>query len=141
MEFIKIGNKGQEINETNFWDHETARDGRFVFSTNAGCIRMLVPDNQILLLAEFTTAKQIVVSRGPWPSMNKPDGFEIMFDDYSDAPFAVHVGPESWVMLPKKNTAGDRWDFAIWTRAGRMYKSKCFYRVVDRIPYMQPWGE
>jgi hypothetical protein len=115
--------------------------GKFFLSINAGCIRLLLPDNQLDMLAEMKTGKKVIISRGPWPDQRRDDGFEIMFEDYSDNPFAIHVSTESWDMVPAKDTIGKKWDFAIWTRSGCMYQKKCYYRTVDIIPCLKPWGE
>lgn len=138
---IKIQNAGKKIKETNYWDSEYAQAGYYFFSINAGCIRMLVPDSQIHQLAEFKTGKKVIISRGPWPQTGRKEGFEILFEDYSDAPHAIHVGVESWQILPEKSCAGKKWDFAIWTRSGCMYQKKCYYRIVPEIPYLKAWGE
>ena len=139
MKLVKIINAGKKIKETNFWDSELAKYGKFYCSINAGCIRLLVPDNQVHLLSEMKTGKKVILSRGPWPQMGVDDGFEIMFEDYSNCPFSIHVGTESWDLLPDQNTTGSKWQFAIWTRSGCMYQSKCYYRIVDEIPHMKPW--
>jgi hypothetical protein len=138
---IKIANAGPRIKETDYWDSEQAQAGKFFLAINAGCIRLQLPDSQLGMLAEMKTGKKVIVSRGPWPDQGRDDGFETMFEDYSESPFAIHVGIESWDMVPAKGTTGKKWDFAIWTRSGCMYQKKCYYRTVDRIPCMKPWGE
>lgn len=140
MGMITISNIGKMIKETNYFDTEHARHGKYYFSVNAGCIRMLLPDVLIDQLAEMKTGKEVIISRGPWPQMGRDDGFEIMFEDYSDCPYAIHVGLESFDMLPAMNRAG-RWEFAIWTRSGCMYQAECCCRMVDEIPYMKEWGK
>jgi hypothetical protein len=140
-DFIRIENAGQGIHWTDYWDSEQARAGKVFLSVNAGCIRLLLPDPLLGMLAEMKTGKKVIVSRGPWPDYGRDDGFEIMFEDYSDSPFALHVGVESWDLVPARDTIGKKWEFAIWTRAGKMYQKKCYYRTVARIPCMKPWGE
>ena len=140
MDFIKIVNAGNQIKETNFFDTEHARHGKYYFSVNAGCIRMMMPDVLIDQLAEMKTGKKVIISMGPWPQMDRDDGFEIMFEDYSDCPYAIHVCLESFDILPAMNTTR-RWEFAIWTRSGCMYQAKCYCRIVDEIPCMKEWGK
>ena len=63
---IQIENNGPEISSTNYFDSEHAQKGYFFLSTNAGCVRLLVPDIRRSDIAEFKTAKYVVLSRGPW---------------------------------------------------------------------------
>jgi len=100
---------------------------------------MLVPDKQYALIPEFKTGKKIIISRGPWPDQGREDGFEILFDDYSNNPYCIHVGVDQWDMVPKKYSAGSKWEFAVWTRQRNIMQKKCYYRIVDKIPYMKPW--
>jgi hypothetical protein len=139
MDPISITNAGKKIQETNYWDSDVAKAGKLFFSPNAGCIRMLIPDNMHYIIPEIQTGKKIIISRGPWPAVDRSDAFEILFDDYSDEPFALHVGTEQWLMLPQK-TSG--WAFAAWTRTGCvMEKPKIYYRAVVSIPCLRPWRD
>jgi hypothetical protein len=86
MDTIMITNAGKKIQKTNYWDSELASAGKLFFSPNAGCIRMLIPDNMHHIIPEIQTGKKIIISRGPWPAMNRSDAFEILFDDYQRWP-------------------------------------------------------
>jgi len=92
--FIQIENRGQAIVKTNYWDSEYAQAGMFYLSWNAGAARLLVPDAQKLTLPEMRTAKYVIVSRGPWDDHGGRDALELLFEDGSDAPFAVHLVSE-----------------------------------------------
>ena len=139
--FITIGNAGKILKKTNYWDSEIASSGIIFFSVNAGCIRMLIPDIMAAIIPEIKTGKKIIISRGPWPAQGKDDGLEILFEDYSDSPYMLHVSTKQWDMLPEKKSAGKKWEFAAYTKSKRIFSKKCYYRVVDQIPYMKPWGE
>lgn len=138
MTIIKIANEGKKIKETNYWDSEYAEAGKIYFSINAGCIRMLIPDTMEHIIPEIKTGRKIILSRGLWPEQGREDAFEVLFDDYSDAPFVLHVGKEQWDMIPKKLSG---WEFAAWTRSGLVLQKKCYYRNVGKIPCMKPWGK
>ncbi len=138
MRLIKIENTGKKIKKTNYWKSEYATEGKLYFSINAGCIRMLVPEKMEHIIPEIKTGKKIILSRGAWPEQGRDDSFEILFDDYSDNPFVLHVGTEQWDMIPKKEKG---WEFAVWTRERNVLQKKCYYRKVSKIPYMKPWGE
>lgn len=140
-DLFTIENAGQKIKETNYWDQPAAQAGKVYFSINAGCIRMLLPDNMHHLIQEFKTGKKVIISRGPWPAEGRDDAFEILFDDYSDNPVALHVRVEQWDFLPKKKSVGSKWQFSIWTRQRCVLQKKCYYRTVDQIPHLKPWGK
>ena len=133
---ITISNNGQAIAETNYFDTEHARRGYFYLSTNAGCTRLLVPDSQIAAIPEFKTAKYVILSRGPWPDQGRPEGIELLFEDFSDSPYAIHMLPEQCDMLPDGK---GKWMFAVWTREGRQFKCPLKIRKVDEIPFLKKW--
>lgn len=134
-----IRNTGQEIAETNYWDTEAGQKGLFYLSWNAGAGRLLVPDSQISQVAEMRTAELVIVSRGRWPSRNRADGIEIMFEDNSDSPYALHLTVEQCDrLLPAKDASG-YFVFSAWTRSGKAAQWPGKYRVVNKIPCMAAW--
>ena len=139
MQFLTIENNGPDISNTNYFDSEHAQRGYFYLSTNAGCVRLLVPDNQIQTIAEFKAAtKYVILSRGTWPKQKKNDGLELLFEDFSDTPYVIHFGVEQCDMLP--NGDGD-WAFAAWTRHGKQFECPLKYRKVKEIPCLKAWGK
>ena len=90
------------------------------------------------------TGKHVIVSRGPWPSEQLPDAVEILFDDGSDNPFALHLSPESLDRMPLDTDAGKEWLFTVWTaprRNGPPHKAlerPAYYRRVDALPCLLP---
>lgn len=98
---ITITNNGPLIKRTNYWNSQYAKWGAIYLSLNAGAWRILVPPAQAAaMLAEMRTGKEVIFSRGPWPEQNRADALEVMFDDGSDGPFALHIGQEQWDVLP-----------------------------------------
>jgi hypothetical protein len=75
---LTIENDGQEITATNFWQTEQARRGSFYLSTNAGAFRLLVPEQHKSAIAEFKTAKDVILTRGPY--MDQANAMEILWD-------------------------------------------------------------
>ncbi len=137
MDLLKIENDGQDILATNYFDSEHAGRGYFFLSLNAGCVRMLVPDDKTSEIPEFKTAKYAILSRGPWPEMGRLDALELLFEDFSDSPYALHLSVEQCDMLP--DGKGD-WKLAVWSRAGKEFECELRYRHVDHIPCLKPWG-
>lgn len=142
---IHVSNHGPLIVSTNYWDSELAREGKIVCSVNAGAIRVLLPPSAYGFLADMRAAQYCVLSRGPWPSEHKPDAIEIMWEDGSDSPFALHLTPESFDLLPAEPEAGREWVLSVWTaKDGKPHKALervCHWRRVPQIPWMRGWDE
>jgi hypothetical protein len=111
-------------------------------------------------------APECVLSRGPWLDAEAPDnlfaeGIELMWDDGSDAPYALYLTPASFYesnspywphphiwegvdLLPAEPEAGREWLLTVWTaKDGKPHKSlerKCHWRRVPRIPWLKPWS-
>jgi hypothetical protein len=143
MATIAIQNHGPVIISSNYWESELAQQGKIFVSVNAGAIRVLLPPQSYGWLSDMRTARECVLSRGPWPAESKPEGIEIMWDDRSDSPFALHLTPESFDMLPAEPEAGREWICSTWTaKDGRPHKSLeriCPWRRVARIPWLRAW--
>jgi hypothetical protein len=86
----------------------------------------------------------VIVSRGPWPEKNLPDAIEVLFDDGTDAPYALQMSLE---LVDRMLSDSDRdrqgqpprWKFAAWTRDGIQLELPCRYRLVKRIPWLKPF--
>lgn len=140
MNLITIENAGQKIVKTNYWQHEYAKAGKLYFTSNAGAVRMLIPGTMEQIIPEIKTGKKVILPRGHWPDYGREDAFEFMFEDFSDSPYAIHVGTDQWDMIPKWDRKGG-WVFAAWTEnEGCVYEKRMRYRLVDKIPCMKPWG-
>jgi hypothetical protein len=147
---IQISNHGPLIIQTNFWDSELAQAGKLWVSVNGGAIRVLLPPQLYGALADMRQAKECVLSRGPWDprrtaGLHDPlEGIEIMWDDGSDAPYALHLTPASFDMLPAEPDAGREWVLTVWTaKDGKPHKSLeriCHWRRVISIPWLKPWS-
>lgn len=137
---LEIKSNGPDIVSSNYWDTAEARAGKLIVSCNAGAFRVLVPLSQEGFLRDMATAVQCVVSRGPWPDRGLPDGFEILFDDSTIGPFALHLSPESFDRLPTAENVGDKWILSVWTRGPvKRLERPCAYRIVSEIPWLKPW--
>jgi hypothetical protein len=142
---ILIENHGPLITATNYWDSELAHRGKLFVSVNAGAVRLLLPSAMYPVLADMRTAKECVLSRGPWPAERRQEAVELLFDDGSDTPFALQLTPESFDLLPAEPEVGREWVCAVWiAKDGRPHKSLervCHWRRVERIPWLKPWKE
>ncbi len=140
---ITIQNHGPLIERTNYYESDLPAAGKIYCSVNAGAIRLLLPPSRWRDLTEMRGSKYCILSRGPRPMMSLAEAVEIMFEDYSDAPYALHLAPESFDALPAMPEAGREWVLYVYTlKDGRLHKSlerKCHWRRVEKIPCMEAW--
>jgi hypothetical protein len=140
MTTLQIKNHGQAIVASNYWDSELANDGNAFLSVNAGAFRLMLPDNQLAALADMRTGKLVIISRGPWPAQQRDDAIEVLFDDDSDSPFAIHIGTEQIDRLPLDANVGQQVTCTVWTRGPNLALSlPARYRRSERLPDLRPW--
>ena len=141
---IEIINHGAIILRSNYWESPLAERGLLFCSVNAGAIRVLMPAVRYGDLNDMRAAQYCVLSRGPWPAEKKQDGIEIMWEDGSDSPYALHLTPESFDLLPAEPEAGREWVLTVYVaKDGIPHKAlerRCHWRRVDRIPCLEPWS-
>jgi hypothetical protein len=85
------------------------------------------------------SARKVIVSRGPWPAAGKSDAIEVLFDDGSENPYALHFGTEQVDRLLAD--AGREARCTVWT-AGPCLRLAlpAYYRRVARLPCLQGWA-
>lgn len=132
---INISYAGGDIAATNYFESPAARAGNLFLSWNASVARVLISDVALDLLDEMVTGRVCVISRGKW---NGKDALELMFDDDSEAPFAVHF---SLGMVDRAiSNDGKSFRVAAWTSKGKALEWEGKYRVVGKLPCMKPWA-
>jgi hypothetical protein len=140
---IEVSNHGPLLTATNFWESPLAERGLIFCSVNAGAIRVLLPPARYGDLNDMRPARYCILTRGPWPEQGKAEGIEIMWEDGTDAPYALHLTPESFDLLPAEPEPGREWVLTAWTaKDGRPHKSLervCHWRRAARIPWLKPW--
>jgi hypothetical protein len=142
-QIISVQNHGPLIVASNYWASDLAAAGKLWVSVNAGAIRVLLPRARWSDVNDMRQAKYCVLSRGPWPAEGQPEGIEIMWEDGSDAPYALHLTPASFDVLPGEPEAGREWVLSVWTeKDGVPHKAIeriCHWRRVAKIPSLAPW--
>ena len=141
---LTISNDGPDIVETNYWQTDMAKAGKFYLSTNAGCFRVLVPSMHSGAVRDMRAAYTCVVSRGPYPDLRLPDALEIVFDDGSEEPWSLHLSPASCDRMPLDQDTAQAWTLAVWvhrvgTTGRKALEKPCHYRRVRRLPDLRPW--
>lgn len=136
---ITIENRGQAIAQTNYWQTEHAQRGLFYLTWNAGAGRLLVPDSQKGILRELRQAREVLVSHAPWKDQGHRDALELLWEDDSDSPFAIHLVAEQTDRLIPDTEQGGGFVITAWTRGGLKGRWPGRYRRVEMIPWLQPW--
>lgn len=135
-----IENRGQAIAATNYWDSDHAKAGYFYLSWNAGAARILVPDVYKPALRDMRGAKYVIISRGPWTEQGGRDALELLWEDGSDSPFAIHLVTEQTDRLVPETDQGAGLTVTAWTRGGQKGRWPGRYRLVPRIPCLDAWS-
>jgi hypothetical protein len=136
---LNIQNDGARILATNFFETEQAKAGKFFVSVNAGALRLLIPAAHVQIVEEIEKAEYAILSRGPWPAEGQAEAVEILFEDHSDSPFALHLSRSSFDMLPAKPQAGKHWRLTAWVEGPRQVGDwLCHWRRVAQIPWLKP---
>lgn len=112
-----FANDGADIKSTNYWQSDHAKQGLIYVSTNAGVLRLLLPKASSHMLPEMRTGAFATIE----PSIQSPLCWDIVFDDRSDAPFAVSVDKRQFdhALSPGKTR------LAVWTEAGKQMELEC----------------
>jgi hypothetical protein len=138
---VVIVNDGPELSSTTYWDSAEAANGFAFLSYNAGALRLLVPPLLEHYLPGMTKhVREVVLTRGRFEGVEGV--VEVMFEDDSDTPFALHLDPRSidhhWTARNERNGP---YRFAVYTRDhGKVAEfARCWLRRARQLPCLQPW--
>lgn len=101
---IVIQNDGALITETNYFSLDMADAGLLFMTTNARCLRLLIPESQSEFIPEMLTGKKIGIARGKNRTHNKMMT-RILFDDFTSTTFYIDLGDEQ---LDRKIGKGEK---------------------------------
>jgi hypothetical protein len=141
---IWLKNAGARITDTNYWGSELEQRGLVFVSVNAGHIRLLIPRSTSKEVKGMKRGCRFcVLSRGPWiaAGLTLPEAVEILFEDGSNSPYALHLSPELFDVLPSAPESGKRWRLSIWTYQGRprkIFQTTCYWRRAPMLPWLKP---
>jgi hypothetical protein len=134
---MMVRNNGPYLLDSNYWESEMCRSEFVYFSSNAGAVRILLPNTKDL--NAILTGKEVILSRGPWPQMGLVDAMEVMFEDNSESPFVFHTCIAQWDRLPAHNDIGRQFKCLIYTEGPKLQMElPLWYRIVPSLPYMKP---
>lgn len=143
---LEIKSHGPLILSTNYWDSPFAAKGEYIVSLNGGAFRVLLPPQWEGFIEDMQAAKGCAVSRGPWPDRGLPDAFEILFDDTTSDPFALHCEARTFITAPLPEDVAKEWILSVWTQPRRgkprmVMERPCRYRLSPAIPDLRPWNQ
>ncbi len=136
---LQIKNNGAEIVSTTYWDSDHAKHGLFYLTINSGAFRVLVPDCRFEMLADIINTQYVVITRGPCPSISASDAYEIMFEDESNSPYAIHISAKQCDRTPTSADVNKKFICSVWHRSGKAYQWDCYYRTAKKLPCMKPY--
>lgn len=140
---IEIGNIGEKIVSTNYFESEMAAQGLFFLSWNAGTARLLVPKSREDMLHEMHP-EYVIISRGSWTDQGR-DGIEILFEDRTDSPFCLHLSLDQTDRTLPETDQGGGFSLVVYTDDYKTEGPVCSwpakYRKVAEIPCLQEWAE
>lgn len=138
---IEIVNDGSRIVSTTYWQTEHARRGMLYLSVNAGAFRLLVPSAIAAEAPEMCRgARYVLVTRGLYQGR---DAIELLFEDGSDSPYAVHIDARQVDRIPARGDSG-RTDlrFLVYVQPGDLAcELPARFRWASPLPYMRPWKD
>ena len=139
---IATENDGPLILSSTYWGSEYDQAGKPYCSVNAGCLRVLVPQSDRTLIDEARKCQFVTLSRGPWPAAGAAEAVEILFEDDSDSPYAVHLTSASFDSLPARPLQGQEWTITLWEllqgKPHRVALRRCLWRRVPQLPWLKP---
>lgn len=137
-DFITIANDGPLIKHTNYWQSQHFHSGYAMLAWNAGTARLLVPDALKPGLRDMATAKHVIISIGTMAQAEGRVGLEILFEDFSDQPYALTMCIEQAFQVPNE-AVKENFTLSIWTRGGLKQRHPAKFRRVMQLPCMKPW--
>ena len=136
-DMITLENLGPDLVRSNYWQSAYARNGYYYLSVNAGCLRLLVPEQRESEVAEMLSAHEVVVTVGPYRQADGRPMIEILFDDHTATPFALHLCREQTDRgfadagdLPRR--------FLIYTAGCRLVGELTWYYREAELPCLKP---
>ncbi|WP_370159022.1 hypothetical protein [Limimaricola soesokkakensis] len=84
---ISIGNNGEEIISTNYWESDVAKRGFCYLSGNAGHWRLLIPKSFPEAVSEFRKVREASIE----PSIAIKGHIDVIAEDGSSSPYCISL--------------------------------------------------
>ncbi|MGF7007942.1 hypothetical protein [Shinella sumterensis] len=136
---LEIENDGQAILSTNYWSSDFAARGLAYLTWNAGAARLLIPAIRRAWLRDMEGADSVIISVGPWSAARGKEGVELLFEDHSDSPFALHLSQEQTDRLLPASEVGKLFKVIVLCEHDDALHFPGLFRRVPAIPFLKPW--
>lgn len=147
LEGFEIRLQGGRVASTTYWQTLGARNGMTYLQWSPRGAHLLVPRSCMTHTLDMLICRQVVVSVGRMAEFeNCGDVYEVMFDDGSDAPFAIHLVADD--SSSKDSLDTDQWEpehgstrcIEIVAEVGvASFVKVCHFREVASLPSRAPW--
>ena len=136
---IAIGNNGQDIANTNYWQTDWARLGLMYLSINAGAFRLLIPPQlRHTILDMKRGARYVVVTRG---QMHGRDIIEWLVEDNSSTPYVCYIETKACDRLFAQNDSGRKAVASVWDctngQPHKCFELPAYCQNVNHLPCLK----
>ena len=137
---IEAGSLARRLTREEFWNTEGAQKGFFHVGFDGRDFCLLVPDCQHAAVPEIRTGSHAVVTLGFHVEMGRTM-YEILFEDGSRRPYALHMLPETFERpLSMAETASLARRLIVYTRGFvEGAAMPAYFREVETLPCLKPW--
>lgn len=140
---VRVRLEGQDLVESDYWDSVLAARGVLYLVGHADGAALLVPRSLEYALPEMRTGREVILTRGPWPEQEQSDAVELLWEDGSDAPFAVHVSAAQCSGLAALGRDGSTLACRVYTLGpdGRPQLAgtwRARFRTAESLPCLKP---
>lgn len=145
---IEMGHDGR-VATTSYWRTVGAREGMYYLQWSPAGAHLLVPRLCLSDTLDMMLCKEVVISSGCMPEfVDRGEVYEVMFDDGSDAPFAIHMDADDFSSKDSIDRSqwapehGSNLTIEVVPEVGvDRFTKICRYREVDLLPSRAPWPE
>lgn len=143
---IRVRLEGEDLVESDYWNSVLAARGVLYLVVHQSGVVLLVPRAHQCALTEMRTGREVIVTRGPWPEQGQKDAVELLWEDGTDAPFAVHLSAPQCRELGTLGWDGPALACRVYTggpagepRLAGEWAAR--FRTARALPCLQPWGD
>lgn len=135
--FNKYLDKG--VVETNYFESTYNMNDLFYMSYNEKCFQLFIPSLLKEKIKEMKTGKYAVLTLGLNPYFNA-EMIELMFEDFTDTPFSIHLSMNQISFKIDKNFNKFKFKLIGYTEIGNAIQMDVYVRsdISYQLPYLAP---
>jgi hypothetical protein len=136
MNLISIQFAGKDVIETDFFNSSYNLEGLFYMAYNEKCFQLLIPSLHLDKINEMKTGKYAVITIGKDRLIGK-EMIEIMFEDFTDSPYSIHISQEQMPVRIGGNFNKLKFELRGYCETGKVFEMDVYVR--SGIPYQLPF--